>query len=811
MRVLRVLLVAAALLVAVVEAKGQGAAVAPWPPGFAHAIDAARAEMLRDPALAMDQAERARDQAQAMAQGDHRLVALATADWLRGESMIRLGRGQDAYPIIAHALTTARRLAPRSDLFGNLLLSRGGLDRDRGDIADALKAYQVAHRVFQYLDDTRGQARALVQIAGLYSDGKDLTSALRYLEQARTTYRGDDALRLAILNNRALTLVELTRFDDALAQLREARRLAEAMHSPGLQALIWRNIARARLEAGRIAEGQAALASAAKADPQAGEEDRRALDSIAAQAAFQRGDLAGATRLIDRSFAGVDPSGTPMTQRDAHQSAYRIYAAAGRTADALRHLQALKRIDDEATRLATSTSLALMGARFDFANQELRIARMKAADLQRNIAFEREQLRTERLILIGSVAGIVVVLALLGIWLVTLGRSRNRIRAAHGDLAITNDRLEKALAVKTEFLATTSHEIRTPLNGILGMTQVMLADRALARDQRERVEVMHGAGLTMRALVDDLLDVAKIEHGGLTLEKAPFDLVATIRDASRLWEDQAAAKGLGFALDLADCPHRVEGDSARIRQIVFNLLSNALKFTPSGRVDLTARRSGQGVEVQVRDTGIGIAADTLEDIFEAFRQADASTTRQFGGTGLGLAICRRLARAMGGDVTVESEPGRGTRFTLTLPLTELAAVPQEEGERPHLLLVDRNPIRRAMLAKLSASQAAIVFAADVAEAVVRLGEGGITHVLIDDSAIDRDGVAAAIAAIRGAAPVNLPLHLLWPKTESLAGNDFTERDLIRVIAKPISGGEVMRMLFGTSSQTARSPLVTQAA
>ena len=809
MRALKVALVAFASLAVATAAGGQGRAGDRFPDPFNRAVETAKTEMLRDPASAMREAERARALALMLAEGNRRALALATADWLRGESMIRQGRGRDAYPIVTGAMRTARRLAPQSDLLGNLLLSKGGLDRDGGNIAEALISYQVAHRVFERVGDTRGRARALVQIAGLYTDGKDLTSALRYLEQARTAYRGDDALRLAILNNRALTLAEMKRTDEALVQLREARRLAEKMHSAPLQTLIWRNIARAQLEAGRITEGRTAIARAQAVDPQAGREDTRALESIAAQAAFQSGDLADAGRLIDRSFAGVDVTRTPVSQRDAHRSAYRIYAALGRTADALRHLQALKRIDDESTRLATSTNLALMGARFDFANQELRIARMKAAELQRNIAFEREQLRTERFILIGSVAGIVVVLALLAIWLVTLGRSRNRIRAAHGDLALTNDRLQKALAVKTEFLATTSHEIRTPLNGILGMAQVMLADTHLPADQRERVEVMHGAGLTMRALVDDLLDVAKIEQGRLTLEREPFALAATIRDASRLWADQAAAKGIAFTLDLDQCPAMVMGDSARIRQIVFNLLSNALKFTASGEVALSVVRLDGGIRLDVTDTGIGIAAHKLEEIFEAFRQADASTTRQFGGTGLGLAICRRLARAMGGDVTVTSEPGRGARFSVTLPLAEIAT--PVEAERPLLLVVDANPIRRAMWARLCVPHAEVVFVADAQEAATRLAGGGVARVLIDDSAIRGEGVTQALSAILTASGESVPIDLLWPDTDPLDSNEFLPRNLIRVIAKPVSGVEVLRMLFGASSQTGSPPLVTQAA
>lgn len=807
MRAVRFALIFIALVMA--GAQLRAASEPAMPAVYTQAIDTAKSDMLRDPAQAMRSADTARRAAHTIADGRQRALALATADWLYGEGASRMGRPDDAKGVIAGALKSVRALAPKSDLMANLLLSQGGLDRADGKIAEALNAYQSAHRVFQQLNDTRGQAKALVQIADLYNDGKDFTSALRYLEQASSTYRGDDSFRLAILNNRSLTLGELGRPAEALIQLREAMRLAHEIDSPALQAVIGRNMARAQLRMGRIADAEAMIAQVQQVDPRPGEEDTRALQSIAAQAAFQRGRKAQAVQLIDQSFQGVDPATTTVLQRDAHRSAYEIYSAVGRTDDALRHLQALKRIDDESTRLATSTGLALMGARFDFANQELRIARMKAADLQRNIAFERAQLRTQRVILIGSVGAIVIVLALLGIWLVTLGRSRNRIRAAHGELAVTNEQLERALAVKTEFLATTSHEIRTPLNGILGMTQIMLADSGLAAAQRERVEVMHGAGLTMRALVDDLLDVAKIENGRLTLEEAPFDLAATIHGASRLFEDQAAAKGIGFVRDLADCPVMVVGDSARVRQIVFNLLSNALKFTNTGEVRLDARRMADSVAVRVTDSGIGISPDKLEEIFEAFRQADASTTRQFGGTGLGLAICRRLARAMGGDVTVASEPGRGSCFTLTLPLTELTVEPVPQ--RPTLLILDRNPIRRAMWAKLCADHAVPVFAGQAEEAVTMLGAGGIAQVLVDDSAIRDEGVATALAAIVRAAGPTIPVCLLWPEAESLEGNDFSDNALVRVIGKPVAGGEVMSKLFDYSSQTAHTALVTQAA
>lgn len=219
---------------------------------------------------------------------------------------------------------------------------------------------------------------------------------------------------------------------------------------------------------------------------------------------------------------------------------------------------------------------------------------------------------------------------------VTLRRSSRSVQAANDDLAISNTVFGKAWAIKTEFLATTSHEFRTPLNGILGMTQVILANRSLASDVRERLSVVHDAGKTMRALVDDILDMAKFATDNLTVEHTLFDLRAMIRTATKLWDDQARGKGVVIVRTLDQCPTLIMSDAARMRQISFNLLSNAMKFTKTGEVTLGIVAGGPSYRIIVRHTGIGIAADKLEQIFESFRQADTSTTRQFGGTGLRL-------------------------------------------------------------------------------------------------------------------------------------------------------------------------------
>jgi signal transduction histidine kinase len=529
------------------------------------------------------------------------------------------------------------------------------------------------------------------------------------------------------------------------------------------------------------------------------------LTATAAQAALQRRDLPRAATLIKRAFGNVDLGHTSLAYRDFHRTAYDVFRAIGDPQAALIHLQALKRLDDNATKLATDTQTALMSARFDFANQELKISQLKATELQRSIAFERARAQTQRTVFFGASAAVAVVIAMLAFGLLTIRRSRNQVRAANDDLAITNAALGKALAAKTEFLATTSHEIRTPLNGILGMTQVMLADAKLSPEMRDRLGVVHGAGVTMRALVNDILDVAKMETGNLTIESVPFDICATVTDAARMWEEQARAKGLSFAVDLGNCPVMVMGDSARVRQIVFNLLSNALKFTKAGRVTLTIDvDDGDTLSVAVSDSGIGIPGDKLEDIFESFRQADAGTTRQYGGTGLGLSICRNLARAMGGDVSVSSVVGQGATFTFRLPLvraepTGVAAVATDT--RPATLILDRNPITRSMFKALLASHGGpIVLATSIDEAVACLLDKGVAHVLIDDATVRAGGTPhAGLSRIaRAATASGAQTTLLWPVAAEAEREELLATGITRVVARPVSGGALVAAMFGLS-------------
>ena len=396
---------------------------------------------------------------------------------------------------------------------------------------------------------------------------------------------------------------------------------------------------------------------------------------------------------------------------------------------------------------------------------------------------------------------------------------RLQLSNAAGEARMVHNQVEaqRANDAKREFLATVSHEIRTPLNGVLGMAQAMAADD-LSPIQAERLEIVRRSGAALQTLLNDVLDLSKIEAGRLELDVRPFSLADTIVAAAEPFLALARGKGLDLRLDVGGLDTAFEGDANRIRQIVANLVSNAVKFTDSGSIQVVGRSSADGAIIQVRDTGIGISPDAASRMFDRFAQAEAGTAGRYGGTGLGLSICRDLAGLMNGTIDLESAPGQGSTFTLTLPLV-VASHPrppaQDSASLPvalgalRVLVAEDNPTNQLVLRHLLAAvgEMGVTMVDDGAAALAAFEREAWDIVLMDINMPVLDGVAATREIRRREAATGrtrTPILALTANAMAHQVEDYLAAGLDEVVAKPVDAGALMAAMGRALSDGARA-------
>ena len=646
--------------------------------------------MNADPAAALANA-RAADAFATRHRGASRYrESLATALWLEAESSTRLNKIAQARAALDAASRIAAADGKITKLDGDLALTRARLAGASSNYAIALRSYQQAHAVFVRLGIPRSQAIALLGLGGIYEKAREYDREVGYYRDAARAYSGEPVFDLSVANNTGFALQQIGRYDDAIERYRQALKIAVSLRSSMLEASILTNIA---MSEARLHNLQDADKTANRALKLLGPKDESGeapfVWVVKADVEYQRGALRNALADLDKSFQGHDLKTTTAPFRDAHEIAYKVYRDAGDYPRAIAHLEAFKRLDDEGRSVAASANLALTSAQFDFANQQLEIAKLKAAQLERDISLRESRAAMQAVVFAAVLLAGLVLIAWIAWRHFLVRRHRNAIRQKNRELVrtlaerdreiarrvefesqlrIAMEAAQQANRAKSHFLANMSHELRTPLNAIIGFSELLMSGAVEPSRAREYASSIADGGRRLFSILSDILDMARMEAGKVTLDETTISLGDVVKRALSApdWKSRVEAMQLRFDGTNGDICVRV--DDLRLEQILTNLVSNAVKFSGAdGKAEIRIEPAMDGVDLVVRDNGAGIPADKLGIIMEPFGQAEDAYARAHGGSGLGLPIVKALVELHGGRLVIASTVGRGTEARVHLP------------------------------------------------------------------------------------------------------------------------------------------------
>jgi signal transduction histidine kinase/CheY-like chemotaxis protein len=424
-----------------------------------------------------------------------------------------------------------------------------------------------------------------------------------------------------------------------------------------------------------------------------------------------------------------------------------------------------------------------------------------------------------------AVGGVLAVFLIAFGWIYALRRS---IRNRTAEIRVLLNKAEEASRAKSEFLANLSHEIRTPIHGIQGM-HALLLESSLTPEQQEELIIAQDATKHLLALLDDVLDLSRIEAGKLSLESVPFDPSRVLRGAMGTFAPKARHKGLEFGFQLNDLPELVAGDAIRLRQVIFNLLSNAVKFTSTGRIDVRAWRLSEGSDgirlgFEVKDTGIGIPLEQQAAIFESFRQVDGSISRRFGGTGLGLSIARSLVHQMHGELQVRSKPGEGSTFAFTalFSIADATRLVDSQGEASadlnrlqseltqplRILVAEDNDVNQRLVRRMLEKDGhGVTLVGDGESALHAWSNNSFDVILMDVQMPGKDGLQAAAAIREAESASGAPRVPIFALTAHSMKGDYDrclDAGMDSCLVKPFSQGDLRRILATLPSAGGRS-------